>query len=150
MIATSNARRCVYCQLINAVMVWSGPSQIQSADHLHASKAPRINIPINRQVNWINWMLFLALCPCQCVRCTEETLTRITYKCKIMTWPNGNIFLVTSLLCGEFNGHCSISLTKASDAELSCFLCSVPYINVWVENREPGNLRRYRLIMTSL
>ena len=40
----------------------------------------------------------------------------------IMTSLNGNIFCVTIPLCREFTGHWWISLTKASDAELWCFL----------------------------
>ena len=39
-----------------------------------------------------------------------------------MTSSNGNIFRVTGPLCGEFNGHQWSPLTKASDAELWCFL----------------------------
>ena len=39
---------------------------------------------------------------------------------------NGNIFRVTGPLCGEFTGPRWIPLTKASDAELWCFLSSVP------------------------
>ena len=38
----------------------------------------------------------------------------------------GNIFRVTGPLCGEFTGHRWIPLTKASDAELWCFLWSAP------------------------
>ena len=37
---------------------------------------------------------------------------------------NGNIIRVTGPLCGEFIGHGWIPRTKASDAELSCFLWS--------------------------
>ena len=36
-----------------------------------------------------------------------------------------------------------IPLTKASDAELWCFLWSAPWINGWVNNREAGDLRRH-------
>ena len=36
------------------------------------------------------------------------------------------IFRVTGPLCGEFPGHQWIPLTKASDAELWCFLWSAP------------------------
>ena len=43
-----------------------------------------------------------------------------------MTSSNGNIFRVTGPLCGEFTGHRWIILTKASDAELWCFLSAVP------------------------
>ena len=42
----------------------------------------------------------------------------------MMTSSNGNIFRVTDPLCGEFTGHRWIPLTKASDAELGCFLWS--------------------------
>ena len=44
----------------------------------------------------------------------------------MMTSSNGNIFRVTGPLCGEFTGHRWIPLTKASDAELWCFLWSAP------------------------
>ena len=44
----------------------------------------------------------------------------------MVTSSNGNIFRVTSPLCGEFTGHRQITLTKASDAELWCFLWSAP------------------------
>ena len=44
----------------------------------------------------------------------------------MMTSSNGSIFRVTGPLCGEFTGHRWIPLTKASDAELWCFLWSTP------------------------
>ena len=59
-----------------------------------------------------------------------------------MTSSNGNIFRVTDHLCGEFNGPRWIPRTKASDAELWFFFCV--WINGWVNNREAGDLRRYR------
>ena len=43
----------------------------------------------------------------------------------MMTSSNGNIFRVTDHLCGEFTGLRWIPRTKASDAELWCFLWSV-------------------------
>ena len=42
----------------------------------------------------------------------------------MMTSSNGNIFRVTGHLCGEFTGPRWIPCTKASDAELWCFLSS--------------------------
>ena len=42
----------------------------------------------------------------------------------MMTSLNGNIFRVTGHLCGEFTGCRWIPHTKASDAELWCFLWS--------------------------
>ena len=44
----------------------------------------------------------------------------------MMTSSNGNIFRVTGLLCGEFTSRRLIPHTKASDAELWCFLWSAP------------------------
>ena len=44
----------------------------------------------------------------------------------MMTSSNWNIFRVTGHLCGAFTGHRWIPRTKASDAELWCFLWSAP------------------------
>ena len=45
------------------------------------------------------------------------------YTCfHMMTSSNGSTFLVTGHLCGEFTGPRWIPRTKASDAELWCFL----------------------------
>ena len=44
----------------------------------------------------------------------------------MMTSSNGNIFRVTGHLCGEFTGPRWIHRTKASDAELWCFVWSGP------------------------
>ena len=48
------------------------------------------------------------------------------HKQSMMTSSNGNIFRVTGHLCGEFTGPQWIPRTKASDAELWCFLWSAP------------------------
>ena len=45
---------------------------------------------------------------------------------------------------GEFTGPWWIPCTKAGDAELWCFLWSAPEKNLWVNNRETGDLRRHR------
>ena len=57
-----------------------------------------------------------------------------------MTSSNGNIFCVTGPLGGEFTGPRWIPRTKASDADLWCFLWSFD----WINNGEAGDLRRYR------
>ena len=62
----------------------------------------------------------------------------------MMTSSNGNLFSVTGSFCGEFTGHRWIPRTKASDAELWCFVWSSPWINGWINNREGGGLRRNR------
>ena len=58
-----------------------------------------------------------------CKRCTKCPLYRIRTP-SMMTSSNGNNFCVTGLLCGEFTGHRWIPHTKASDAEVWCFLWS--------------------------
>ena len=62
----------------------------------------------------------------------------------MMTSSCGNLFRVTGHLCGEFTGHRWIPRTKASDAELWCFVWSALRINGWVNNREAGDLRHQR------
>ena len=62
----------------------------------------------------------------------------------MMTSSSGNIFRDIGPLCGEFTGYRWIPLTKASDAELWCFLWSAPWIIGWVNNREACDLRRHR------
>ena len=58
--------------------------------------------------------------------CTLLHWCHIRVKASIMTSSNGNIFRDTGPLCGEITGHRWIPLTKASDAELWCFIWSVP------------------------
>ena len=72
---------------------------------------------------------------------TKPLLEPILTDC-MMTSSNGNIFPVTGPLCVEFTGYRWIPLTKASDAELWCFLSSAPEQNAWVNNRDAGDLRR--------
>ena len=70
---------------------------------------------------------------------------RLTDLAVMMRTSNGNILRVTGHLCGEFTGLRWIPRTKASDAEFWCFLWSVSiWINGWENNREGGDLRRYR------
>ena len=75
--------------------------------------------------------------------CTNIFHRRSLYTFYFMvTSLNGNIFHITGPLCGEFTGPRWIPRTKASDAELWCFLLSVPWINGWVNNGDAGDLRR--------
>ena len=57
------------------------------------------------------------------LKITDAHITKLTHN--MMKLSNGNIFHVTDPLCGEFTGHRWIPLTKASGAELWCFLLSV-------------------------
>ena len=47
----------------------------------------------------------------------------------MMKSSNGNLFRVTSHLCGELTGHQWIPRTKASDAELRCVLWSARFVH---------------------
>ena len=68
---------------------------------------------------------------------------RYVYYQDMMTSSNENLIRVTGLLCEEFTVHRWIPFTKASDAELWCFLWSAPRINGWVNKHEAGDLRRH-------
>ena len=50
----------------------------------------------------------------------------LDFTVNMMTSSNGSIFRVTAPFCGKFTGHQWIPHTKASDAELWCFLWSAP------------------------
>ena len=68
----------------------------------------------------------------------------------MMTSSNGSIFRITGPLCGESSGHQWIPLTKASDAELLCFLWSAPEQTVEQTIETPVIWDGITLIMTSL
>ena len=68
----------------------------------------------------------------------------------MMTSLNRNIFRVTGPLWGESTGHRWIPLTKASDAELWCFLWSAPEQTVKQTNEMPVIWDAIALIVTSL
>ena len=67
-----------------------------------------------------------------------------------MTSSNGNIFRVIGPLWGESTGHRWIPLTKASDAELWCFLWSAPEQTIERTTDTPLIRDATALIMTSL
>ena len=68
----------------------------------------------------------------------------------IKTSLNGNIFCVTGPLCWEFTGNRCIPLTKASDAELWCFLWSAPEQTAEKTIETPVIWDAFAPIMTSL
>ena len=67
-----------------------------------------------------------ALFYCNIIICYQRTREIFKSLCLgfTMTSSNGNIFRITGHLCGEFIGSRWIPRTKASDAELCCFLWS--------------------------
>ena len=89
----------------------------------------------NRAVSYIAYTKFhlprpVIHSPSQIFACIGERPGASFPACRpvqfMMTSSNGNIFRVTGPLCGEFTGHRWIPRIKASDAELWCFLWSVP------------------------
>ena len=62
----------------------------------------------------------------------------------MMTSSNGNIFRVTGHLCGVFTGLWWIPRTKSQWRGALMFSLICVWINDWVNNREAGDLRRYR------
>ena len=62
----------------------------------------------------------------------------------MMTSSNGNIFRVTGPLCGEFTGPPVNSPHKGQWRGALMFPLICVWINDWVNNREAGDLRRYR------
>ena len=66
--------------------------------------------------------------------------TRVT-----MTSWNWNIFRITGPLCGKLTGEFPAQrpVTRSFDVFLFSFICV--WINGWVNNREAGDLRRYRV-----
>ena len=49
----------------------------------------------------------------------------------LMTWPNGNIFLITGPLCGEFTGRQWIPLIKARAFLFGCFGSHKLFYSLW-------------------
>ena len=68
-----------------------------------------------------NWSSFIKL---HCWNFDKTMYRSVVITGPLMTSSNGNIFRVTGPLWGETTGHRWIPLTKASDAELWCFLWS--------------------------
>ena len=140
------------------------------ADHITDPMTDKHKIAISEKCWWtpcqnedkaVNMTSFTLYCKnILCRSITESALeselngssfnTKIIFQGKrisiinMMTSSNRNIFCVTGPLCGEFTGHRWITLTKASDSELWCFLWSAPWINGWVYNHEAGDLRHHR------
>ena len=131
--------------------IWCGFGDC-SSNPLHVI-AQTNRISYNSQSKWSKWpwrsvSITLFSIPAEsipgCMHNWWFQLKSVMSYQSMMTSSNGNIFRVTGTLCGEFTGDRWIPLTKASDAELWCFLWSAPWINGWVKNREAGDLRRNR------
>ena len=73
----------------------------------------------------------------------QELRVVVLFCVLMMTSSNGNIFCVTGHLCGEFTGPRWI-LHKGQWRGSLMFSLKCVWINDWVNNREAGDLRRYR------
>ena len=144
------------CWLIISELLWRSPE-----GKFHRKPSRQLS-PIRVWNIWFNihlpglseliWMPFVAIAwsrishalqPCAAFICGEHK-NIFAFSVIMMTSSNGNIFHVTGPLCGEFTGHQWIPLTKASDAELWCFLWFALEQMVWVNNRYAGDLRRHQ------
>ena len=77
--------------------------------------------------------------PCFLVSTTNNTLELL--RMITMTSSNGNIFRDTGHLCREFTCHRWIPLTKASDAQLWCFLQCLNKQRVLMHGHQGWNVR---------
>ena len=111
--------------------------------------------PHQYQTWWLRWELGILTRP----YCCSTSLANLNTMGKQITWIVWEMMIASKHddiikwnhfpcywpLCREFTGHQWIPCTKASDAELWCFLWSAPelWINSWVNNREAGDLRHH-------
>ena len=91
---------------------------------------PNFNGCIDKVWEWINnfiphiiiGVISLSMPELKLIYVSKKGPGRHSQSPAMMTSSNGNIFRVTGHLCGKFTGPRWISRTKASDAELWCFL----------------------------
>ena len=88
--------------------------RISGAEHKHEY----IDRRIDRRLSW-----FARSMQSTAIRYCNDTLNADNCHDDVIKWRH---FCVTGTLCGEFTDHRWIPLTKASDAELWCFLSSAP------------------------
>ena len=72
--------------------------------------------------SWPRHVCWVSTCLCETLPMSTHDFYHPLHNLSMMTSSNGNIFRVTGHLCGEFTGLRWIPRTKASDAELWCFL----------------------------
>ena len=129
------------CELIRARecrLIWLNVELVDEYLHMWLSVA----------VGWRKVPTYMSGCCCS--QPSAIIYICMIYECVLM-WPDDHDdvikwkpFRVTGPLCGEFTGPRWIPRTKASDAELWCFLWCAPWINGWVNNREAADSSRLR------
>ena len=89
--------------------------------------------------------------------CKDDGYRELVYefRCRLLLKQHDDVikwkqFRVTVLLCGEFTSHRWIPRTRASDAELWCFLPICAWTNSWAKNEDAGDLIRHRAHSPSL
>ena len=104
---------------VNDIFFMYFPNEILFDRKLLKAGLPQVNSGNRESSGFIEGVLS--------VNYPDQYAWRVVYlRLSMMTSSNGNTFRVTGPLCREFTGLRWIPRTKASDAELSCFLWSAP------------------------
>ena len=107
---------------INQQQICRGLVQSAASNLICDQRNVRV-VPLSMNKESKNVCIFLLILYLVCIFCLLGFSTlRWHIKLNMMTSSNGNIFLVTGHLCGEFIGLRWIPLTNAGDPELWCFL----------------------------
>ena len=116
---------------VTLIMLWDTKDILYACTYLKLATNVPLNsfqaILIESFVNCVNMKRFKMFSPRPFFMVhlyVYVTSTLIKCVSDMMTSSNGNIFRVTAPLWGELSGHWRIALTKATDAELWCFLWS--------------------------
>ena len=118
-------------------------SMIMNNWYLHGIKcwntspfgATDLNFVLNKAHNYVCGNIWY----CSLVELTGKLVMILLWYDDVIQWKH---FTRYWPWCGESTGHRWIPRTKASDAELCCFL-RFTWINGWVNNREAVDLRRH-------
>ena len=87
------------------------------------------------------WFMIKMFCGIHIRTISQEVISSMS---SMMASSNGNIFRVTGPLCGEFTGHRWIQPHKGQWRGALMFYLICVWIYGWINNREAGDLRRYR------
>ena len=117
-----------YCMLFNTCFIHTNANTSLLIIRVYVKSATHTFKALDRAIYGLNFNLISRnVCSIQPFSLAPVL---IIYPRNMTTSSNGSIFCVTCLLCGDFTGHRWIPRTKASDAELWCFLWSEPKYTV--------------------
>ena len=111
-------------------LYWKDRAPVVCSDHITGQVLVGMLVSVHMCVNyWAYWDFWAGLSLYRNPWLVADELVTLKLECRwtyMMQSSNGKVFRVTGPLCGEFTGHRWIPCTKASGAELWCFLWSVP------------------------